>query len=109
MVTRPTAPGHVLFAPMKKVRGAELAAQRSDLFCLHLDGSTGTFGHAHPATLAIVVIELEALAGPEFDHRVVRTDNIAVVAFETVAAGKAAAGFKQGIGLVESALDFIEG
>src|SRR4030095_11771879 len=69
----------------------------------HLDRAARTFGHAYAATLAVIEVEGETLAGAELDHRIVGTDAIAVVAFETVAARQAAAGLEQRIGLVEAA------
>jgi hypothetical protein len=53
----------------------------------HNDSGTGALGGAHTAAFAIVVVEVEALAGAELVDRVVRTHAIAVVALEAIAAG----------------------
>ena len=76
---------------------------RSDCLGHHLDRAARALGHADAAALAVVVVELEALARPELDHRVVGADAVAVVALEAVAAGQAAARLEQRVGLVEAA------
>ncbi len=74
----------------------------------HVDRPARTFRRAQPAALAIIEVELEALARPELDHRVVGADAVAIVAFEAIAAGEAAARFVERVGLVEAALDLVE-
>ncbi len=56
----------------------------------HVDRPARAFRGAQTAALAIVVVELEPLAGAELDHRVVRTHAVAIVALEAIAAGQAA-------------------
>ncbi len=80
----------------------------SDRLRHHLDRAARAFRHADAAALAVVVVELEALARPELDHRVVRADAVAVVALEAVAAGQAAARLEQRVGLVEALDDLVE-
>ena len=65
----------------------------------HLDRAARAFGHADAAALAVVEIELEPLARPQLDHRVVGAHAVTVVALEAVAAGQAAARFEQRVGL----------
>src|SRR5438105_9528955 len=74
----------------------------------HLDGTAGALRHADAAALAVVVVEFEALAGPELAHRVVGADAVAVVALEAVAARQAAPRFVQRVAFVEAALNFVE-
>src|SRR5581483_12502430 len=69
----------------------------------HLDRAAGAFGSAQAAALAIVVVELEALARPELDHRVVGAHAVAVVALEAVAARQAAARLEERAFFVEAA------
>src|SRR5690349_8635547 len=83
--------------------------RRLDLLRHHLDGAAWAFLSAHAAALAIIVIELEALAGSELDHGIVRAHAVAIVALEAVAAGQAAARLVERIGLVEPALHLLEG
>jgi hypothetical protein len=45
-----------------------------DQLWFHDDGTCRAFGDAHAATLAVVVVEGEALPRAELDHRVVRAD-----------------------------------
>jgi hypothetical protein len=59
----------------------------SDLLGLHLDGTARALGGADAAALAVVKVDLVALAWTELGHRVVRGDGEAVVAFEAVATG----------------------
>src|SRR6186713_31925 len=49
----------------------------STLLGNHLDRAAGALGHADAAALAVVVVELEPLAGPELDHCVVGTHAVA--------------------------------
>jgi len=67
---------------------ARAAASRGDLGGRrdHFDRAAGALGLAKPATFAIVVIELEAVARTQFDHRIVRAHAVAVVALEAIAA-----------------------
>src|SRR6266480_354806 len=76
-------------------------SSKSDCLGYHLDRSAWAFRHADAAALAVVVIELEAAAGPELDHGVIGTNAVAVVAFEAIAAGKAATCLEERVGLVE--------
>src|SRR5512143_1102010 len=101
---------------LRKSRAACRVPQRgakgrtaSDRLRRHRDRAAGALGHADAAALAVVVVELEALARSELDHGVVRADAVAVVALEAVAAGKAAAGFEQRVRLVQAANDLVEG
>src|SRR5215470_2043147 len=82
---------------------------RSGGFGDHLDGAGRAFGDAVAAALAVVEVDLVALARSQLDDGVVRADAVAVVAFEAVAAGHAAAGLVQGGRLVEPADDLVEG
>ena len=66
----------------------------------HLDGAARALFHAHSAAFTVVVIEAESVSGPELKHRIVRTDTIAVIALEAVAAGQATARFEQRIALI---------
>ena len=59
----------------------------SHLLRRHDNCSTGAFCGANSAPLAIVVIEAETLTWAEFNHRIVGTDTITVVALKTVATG----------------------
>src|ERR1035437_1838211 len=77
-----------------------------NIFRYHLDGTAWALGGADAATLAVVVVELEAPAGAELDHGIVRTDAIAVVALEAVAAAHAATRLEHCGFLVEVADDF---
>src|SRR5262249_20339048 len=86
-----------------------IAGWRSDLLRHHGDGAAGALLGAHAAPLAVVVVEAEAVAGPELDHRVVGAHPVAVVALEAVAAGEAAARLVQRVGLVETLLHLLEG
>src|SRR5215475_1153194 len=79
-----------------------------DGFRHHLDRAARALGDAEAAALAVVVVELEPLAGSELDDRVVGADAVAVVALEAVAAGQAPARFEERVCVVESALDLIE-
>src|ERR1700693_6026419 len=56
----------------------------------HLDRAARAFGLAQPAALAIVVVDLEALARTQLHHGVVGAHPVAVVALEAVAARQAA-------------------
>src|SRR5437773_971628 len=80
----------------------------SDRLAHHLDRAARALRDAHAAALAVVVVEFEALAGPELDDGVVGADAVAVVAFEAVAARQAAARFVQRVAFVEAALHFVE-
>ncbi len=51
---------------------AVMQVSNLDVFWDHIDGAAGALGGADAAALAVVVVELEVLAGPELDHRVVR-------------------------------------
>src|SRR5437867_1217782 len=82
---------------------------KSDCLGYHFDRSARAFRYANAAALAVIVIELEALAGPELDHGVIGADAVAVVAFEAIAAGKAATRLEERIGLVEPVDDLVEG
>jgi hypothetical protein len=73
----------------------------------HFDGAARALGRADAAAFAVVEVELEALARPELDHGVVRTDAVAVVALEAVAAREAAARLEQRVALSETALHFV--
>src|ERR1700693_4702559 len=83
-------------------------ASSSDGFRGPLGGAPGAFGGAKPAALAIIVIEAEAVAGTQFDHRIVRADAVAVVALEAIATGKTPARLVKRVGLVEPALHLLE-
>src|SRR4051794_961169 len=76
---------------------------------LHHDGAARAFLGAHAAALAVIVVELEAVALAELDHRVVRAHAVAVVALEAVAAGEAAARLVKGGGLLKTLHHFLEG
>ena len=78
-------------------------AASSDRLRHHLDRAARTLGHADAAALAVVEVELEALARAQLDHRVVGTHAVAVVALEAVAARQAAPRLEQRVGLVEAA------
>src|SRR5205814_951294 len=84
-------------------------SSQSDCLGYHLDRPAGAFRHANAAALAVVVIELEAVAGPELDYGVIGADAVAVVALEAIAAGKTATCLEQRIGLVEPVDDLVEG
>src|SRR5215813_10976064 len=75
----------------------------------HGDGAARALGGAHAAALAEVVVELEAVARPELDHRVVGAHAVAIVAFEAVAAGETAARLVERVGLVERLDHLLEG
>ena len=62
----------------------------------HLNCTRRTLAHADSTTLAVVQIDFKAKAWPQLFDRIVGTDTEAVIAFEAVAAGHAAAGFIQG-------------
>src|SRR5215468_5410288 len=79
-----------------------------DLLWHHLDRAARALGDAEAAALAVVVVELEPLAGSELDDRVVRADAVAVIALEAVAAGQAPARLEERVRLVEGALDLVE-
>ena len=79
------------------------AFARSGRLRNHLDRAARALGHADAAALAVVEIELEPLARPQLDHRVVGAHAVAVVALEAVAARQAAARLEQRVGLVEAA------
>src|SRR6266705_1586799 len=74
----------------------------------HGDGAARAFLRAHSAAFTIIVIELEAPAGAELDHRVVGADAVAIVAFEAIAARETAPGLVERIGLVEPVLHLLE-
>jgi hypothetical protein len=74
----------------------------------HLDRPARALGHAHAAALAVVEIELEALAGAELDDGVVGAHAVAVVALEAVAATQAASCLEQCVGFRQPALHFVE-
>src|SRR6266568_3653147 len=74
----------------------------------HRDGAARAFLGANPAPFAEIVVELESVARPELDHRVVRTHAVTVVAFETVAARKATPRLVQRVGFVEPFRHFLE-
>src|SRR6266566_2115886 len=63
-------------------RARQLRAGFSVCFGHHLDRATRTFCLADSAALAVVVIELEALAWPQLDHRIVGAHAVAVIALE---------------------------
>src|ERR1019366_5091932 len=100
----------VLADPQTRQLGYGVAALKngtrstSDGFRDHIDGAAGAFGGAKPAALAIIVIEAEAVAGAQFDHRIVRADAVAVVALEAIATGKTPARLVKRVGLVKPAL-----
>src|ERR1039458_6902506 len=79
-------------------------AAGSDSLGDHVDGAARALRGADPAALAEVGVELVAIARAELDHGVVRADAEAVVAFEAVAAGKAAPGLEERV-LLGEALD----
>jgi hypothetical protein len=62
----------------------------------HLDGVAGALFVTNGASGAAVVVELVAIAFSEFDHGIFRAGAVAAIAFETVAAGKAALCFVAG-------------
>src|SRR5450759_2465905 len=110
-----TRRGPAVFAgPQTRQLGYGVAALKngtrstSDGFRDHIDGAAGAFGGAKPAALAIIVIEAEAVAGAQFDHRIVRADAVAVVALEAIATGKTPARLVKRVGLVEPALHLLE-
>src|SRR5664279_3434461 len=80
----------------------------SNGFWNHTDGAAGAFGGAERAALAVIVIEPEAIAGTELDHRIVRADAVTVIALEAIAARKATPRLVERIGLVEPPLHFLE-
>ena len=69
-----------------------------DGFRFHLDRTAGAFAGADAAALAVVVIEdVGDLVVSGLNHGVVRAYTVAVVALQAVAAGHAAASFKQSV------------
>ena len=83
-------------------------ARRSDCLRHHLDRAARALRDAHAAALAVVVVELEALAGAELDDRVVRADAVAVVALEAVAARQAAARLESALSSSRPPCDLVE-
>src|SRR6478609_3282126 len=59
----------------------------SNRFRSHLDGATRAFLGADAAALAVVELELETHAGSKFDHGIIGTYSVTIVAFEAIAAG----------------------
>src|SRR5271165_4360065 len=88
--------------------GGEALARPSNRLGHHLDRPARAFGGAEAAAFAIVVVELESLAGPELDDRVVGADAVAIVAFEAVAAAQTPARLVERVGLVKPAHDLLE-
>src|SRR5438128_2610187 len=84
------------------------ARDRSDRFRHHLDRAARALRDAQAAALAIVVVELESLAGTELHDRVVGAHAVAVVALEAVAARQAAPCLVQRTSFVEAALHLVE-
>ena len=80
----------------------------STLFWNHDDGSRWTFRDADAASLAVIEIELKALAGPEFDHGIVRADPEAVVAFKTISTRHATARLVKSRRFIESLNHFLK-
>ena len=83
-------------------------AQASNILCHHLDRTTGAFGNTKPAALAVVVLELEALTRPKFDHRIVWADAVAGITLKTVTTTQTSARLVQGICLVQVTEYFLE-
>ena len=67
----------------------------------HLDRMARALFEARPAAGAFRVIDTVALAGSEFDDRLLRTRGVAVVAFEAVAAGQTALRLMARLGLAQ--------
>ena len=63
---------------------------------------------ADAAALAVVIVELVALARAELDDRAVRADAVAVVALHAVAAGEAAPCLEDRVLLGQAMLHFVE-
>src|SRR5262249_3967098 len=85
------------------------APMRSNCLWYHHDRAARALLGAEPAPFAEIVVELESVAGPEFDHGIVGTNSVAVVALEAVAAGEAPARLIERVRLIESLRDFLEG
>ena len=66
----------------------------------HLYRSAWAFGNAHAAAFAIIVVELEPFACPQFYYSVIRANGEAIVALEAIAARHTAASFEQGVCLI---------
>ena len=72
-----------------------------DGFRLHLDCTAGAFAGANAAAFAVVVIEdVGNVVVTRLNHGVIRAHTVAVIALQTVAAGHAAASFKQSVSSV---------
>src|SRR6266496_1963416 len=88
--------------------GAFVMANALDGFGNHCNRAAGAFRHAQSAALAVVIVEGEALARTELDHRIVGAHAIAVVAFEAIAAGETTARLEERIGFMEASHDLVE-
>ena len=70
-------------------------ATPSNRFRHHRNRPARALLFAQPATLAVVQVELEAFARPQFDDGIVGADTVAVITLEAVAAREAAPRFEQ--------------
>ena len=80
----------------------------SDVFAHHIDGTARTLVGTNAAPLAVVVIELELLAGTKLDDRIVRAYPVAVIALKAITAAHAATRFKKGVFFGQTVLHFIK-
>lgn len=74
----------------------------------HIDGVTWALLEAYFAARAKRIVEFVAISFTQLDDRAFRASAVAAVAFEAVAAGKAALGFVSGFRFAETADDFIK-
>src|ERR1019366_10546760 len=80
----------------------------SPVFGDHPDGAARALRHAETTPLAEVEVDAKALSGAQLDDGVVRTDAVAVVAFEAVPAREAAARLEERVVGCEAAVHLVE-
>ena len=80
----------------------------SNSFRHHRNRPARTLGFADSATLAVVQVELEALAWAQFYDGIVGADAVAVVALEAIATREAAARFEKCSGGIEPSQHFVK-
>src|SRR5512132_369197 len=111
---RPPAPSSWSRGAPDSPRSRRSPGLASDPLGNHLDRPAGALGHAEAAALAEVEVDLVAVHVRvrrlgELQYRVVRTDAVAVVAGEAVAAGHAPPRLVERVGLVQALDDLLEG
>ena len=91
LLTRRDWPAAVITRPPQQAIPLQLKERRPDPAALdgfwnHGDGATGAFLRADAATLAEVIVELEAITRPQLDHGIIRANAIAIITFKAISA-----------------------